>query len=94
MYSLDNYLNLVMFQLILENCAGTLVCRVARDQQRVARRIRRFRQLRSGRDIGSGRFFRTQRPQVRVTLDGRKIKTVSRPNQCCLKGRKIEPWYP
>src|SRR5467141_3094325 len=28
-----------------ENCARTLVCRVARDQQRVARRIRRFRQL-------------------------------------------------
>jgi len=34
-----------------------VVCRVARDQKRVARRIRRFRQLLSGRDIGTDRFF-------------------------------------
>ena len=40
-----------------ENCDRTFVCRVALGQQGDARRTRRFRQLFSGRDIGSGRLF-------------------------------------
>ena len=75
MYSLGNYPNLVILPVDSENCACTLVCRVARDRQRVARGLRRLCQLFPDRTGSNGRVtpsaFLDLRPAIEETTGAR-----------------------